>query len=266
MQATFKRHLLKFKVPGGTSRGVLMEKETWFLFLKDGLKRGIGECAIFRGLSSDDRPDYEIQLKLLCNQINMNNKVSLEILKNFPSIQMGYEMAVLSLNGKNSFELFPSKFTDGNESIPINGLIWIGEIDFMKAQIKQKIDEGFDCLKLKIGALPFEKELELLSEIRNEFSKDEMIIRVDANGGFSPDDVMDKLNKLANLDIHSIEQPIKANQRKRMSSICSKTPLPIALDEELIGVFDPLDRESLLDQVSPQYIILKPSQTNSITV
>lgn len=259
MEATYKKYLLKFKVPGGTSRGVLMEKETWFLFLKDGLKRGIGECAIFRGLSSDDRPDYEIQLKLLCNQINMNNKVSLEILKNFPSIQMGYEMAVLSLNGKNSFELFPSKFTDGTDSIPINGLIWMGEIDFMKAQIKQKIDEGFDCLKLKIGALPFEKELELLSEIRNEFSKDEMIIRVDANGGFSPDDVMDKLNKLANLDIHSIEQPIKANQRKRMSSICSKTPVPIALDEELIGVFDPLDRESLLDQVSPQYIILKPS-------
>tara|TARA_B100001057_G_C22825172_1_gene941101 strand:- start:443 stop:1477 length:1035 start_codon:yes stop_codon:yes gene_type:complete len=259
MEATYKRYLLKFKHPGGTSRGFLQEKETWFIFLKDGTKRGIGECGLFRGLSADDRPDYESKLKMLCNQININEKVSLEALKNFPSIQMGYEMAILSLKGKNPFELFPSKFTEGNESISINGLIWMGEIDFMKAQIKQKINEGFNCLKLKIGALPFEKELKLLEEIRNEFSMNQIIIRVDANGGFYPHDVMDKLIKLANLDIHSIEQPIRANQRISMSSICSNSPIPVALDEELIGIFDPLDRKKLLDQVSPQYIILKPS-------
>ena len=259
MEASYKRHVLKFKRPGGTSRGVLTEKETWFLYLRDGQKTGVGECGLFRGLSVDDLPDYEAHLKALCDQINEGKIVSEESLINFPSIQMGYEMAILSLRGKNSFELFPSPFTKGEDSIPINGLIWMGEVDFMKAQIREKIAQGFNCLKLKIGALDFATELELLTEIRREFSGEQMIIRVDANGAFVREDVMHKLEALADLDIHSIEQPVRVDQHQLMRELCSQTPIPIALDEELIGVFGRKDRESLLDKICPQYIILKPT-------
>ena len=159
----------------------------------------------------------------------------------------------------DTFELFTSSFTTSKDTIPINGLVWMGAIDFMKTQIREKIAQGYGCLKLKIGALEFSNELALLKEIRNEFSVDQMIIRVDANGGFSPHDVMDKLEALADLEIHSIEQPIKVNQHYVLSEICSKTPIPIALDEELIGVFDKKDREALLDTINPQFIVLKPS-------
>ena len=259
MKASYKRHLLKFINPGGTSRGVLTEKETWFLILKDGTKIGIGECGLFRGLSADDLPNFEFHLKNLCDRINRGETIDLGTLKNFPSLQMGFEMAVLSLRGDNPFELFPSSFTTSKDTIPINGLVWMGAIDFMKTQIREKIAQGYGCLKLKIGALEFSNELALLKEIRNEFSVDQMIIRVDANGGFSPHDVMDKLEALADLEIHSIEQPIKVNQHYVLSEICSKTPIPIALDEELIGVFDKKDREALLDTINPQFIVLKPS-------
>ena len=259
MKAHYKRYVLKFKRPGGTSRGILKEKESWFLFLTDGKKTGVGECGLFRGLSADDRPNYEDQLKHLCERINQNELVSVDSIQNFPSIQMGYEMALLSLKSQDPFQLFPSPFTRGAEKIPINGLVWMGDRSFMKAQIDQKIAQGFDCIKLKIGALDFDDEYSLLEEIRKYYDQEQMMLRVDANGAFAPSEVMDKLQSLADLEVHSIEQPIAAGQGHTMRDLCINSPLPIALDEELIGVIKKEDRSALLDKIMPQYLILKPS-------
>ena len=259
MKASYEKYILKFKRPSGTSRGLLKEKETWFLKLTDKDQFGIGECGMFRGLSVDDRPDFEDRLHELCHLINENQNIPPDFLKEFPAIQMGYETALLSFNAKNTFELFPSKFTRGEEDIPINGLVWMGDLTFMKEQISEKIAQGFRCIKLKIGALDFENEIELLKGIRSSFSKEKLILRVDANGAFQRSDIMDKLKKLSDLGIHSIEQPIAANQQEVMREVCAITPLPIALDEELIGCFDKADRAALLDKIKPQYIILKPT-------
>lgn len=259
MKASYEKYILKFKRPSGTSRGLLKEKETWFLKLTDKDQIGIGECGMYRGLSVDDRPDFEDRLHELCHLINENQNIPPDFLKEFPAIQMGYETALLSFNAKNIFELFPSKFTRGEEDIPINGLVWMGDLTFMKEQISEKIAQGFTCIKLKIGALDFENEIELLKGIRSSFSKEKLILRVDANGAFQRSDIMDKLKKLSDLEIHSIEQPIAANQQELMREVCAITPLPIALDEELIGCFDKADRAALLDKIKPQYIILKPT-------
>ena len=259
MKASYEKYILKFKRPSGTSRGLLKEKETWFLKLTDKDQFGIGECGMFRGLSVDDRPDFEDRLHELCHLINENQNIPPDFLKEFPAIQMGYETALLSFNAKNTFELFPSKFTRGEEDIPINGLVWMGDLTFMKEQISEKIAQGFRCIKLKIGALDFENEIELLKGIRSSFSKEKLILRVDANGAFQRSDIMVKLKKLSDLGIHSIEQPIAANQQEVMREVCAITPLPIALDEELIGCFDKADRAALLDKIKPQYIILKPT-------
>ena len=259
MKASYEKYILKFKRPSGTSRGLLKEKETWFLKLTDKDQIGIGECGMYRGLSVDDRPDFEDRLHELCHLINENQNIPPDFLKEFPAIQMGYETALLSFNAINTFELFPSKFTRGEEDIPINGLVWMGDLTFMKEQISEKIAQGFTCIKLKIGALDFENEIELLKGIRSSFSKEKLILRVDANGAFQRSDIMDKLKKLSDLEIHSIEQPIAANQQELMREVCAITPLPIALDEELIGCFDKADRAALLDKIKPQYIILKPT-------
>ncbi|MDA9679729.1 o-succinylbenzoate synthase [Flavobacteriaceae bacterium] len=259
MKAYFKRYILKFKSPGRTSRGVLTEKETWFLYLTDGNKTGVGECGLFRGLSVDDRPDYEDQLKGLCDLINQNQMVSLASLQAFPSIQMGYEMALLSLQSEDPYLIYPSGFVRGEEKIRINGLVWMGELSFMKTQIDDIIDQGFDCIKLKIGTLDFNQELSLLSGVRKYYDSEQIILKVDANGAFSPSEAPNKLKALSELDIHSIEQPIKAGQVDAMHQLCVNSPIPIALDEELIGVIDTKDRKLLLDAIMPQYLILKPS-------
>jgi o-succinylbenzoate synthase len=259
MKAHYKRYVLKFKRPGGTSRGVLTEKETWFLYLTEGNKIGVGECGLFRGLSADDRPDYEDQIKGLCDLINQNQMVSLASLQAFPSIQMGYEMALLSLQSDDPYVLYPSEFIRGKKKIRINGLVWMGELSFMKTQIDKIIDQGFDCIKFKIGALDFDQELSLLRGIRKHYDSQQMMLRVDANGAFSRSEAPNKLKALSELDIHSIEQPIKAGQLDAMHQLCVNSPIPIALDEELIGVIDTKDRKSLLDAIMPQYLILKPS-------
>ena len=259
MKAYYKRYVLNFKRPCGTSRGVLMEKETWFLFLTHGSKTGIGECGLFRGLSFDDRPDYEDQLKVLCKQINNKQVVDIKSLKLFPSIQMGLEMATLSLSSKDKFHLFPSDFTYGKARIPLNGLVWMGDSYFMKTQIQKSIDNGFTCIKLKIGALDFEEELSILNQIRKSYGPDQIMLRVDANGAFDSESAIEKLIALADLKIHSIEQPISINQHNAMRELCRKSPLPIALDEELIGVIETKDRKALLDDIMPHYLILKPS-------
>lgn len=259
MQAEYKKYVLNFKRPSGTSRGVLTTKETWFLKITNAGKIGIGECGILRGLSIDDRPDYEEKLQWVCDNINLGETMLWEELKEFPSIQIGVEMAFKSLYADHPFKLFPSAFTNEKATIPINGLIWMGEKTFMKSQIQEKIAQGFSCIKMKIGAIDFETELELLRYIRSEFSSEEIELRVDANGAFKPEDALDKLKRLSEFKLHSIEQPIKQGQREAMTNLCQKTPLPIALDEELIGVFNVTKKQELLQTLRPQFIILKPS-------
>lgn len=259
MKATYKKYILDFKRPSGTSRGVLTQKETWFIILKKDGKTGIGECGILRSLSIDDRPDYEDKLKWVCDSIHLGEQALWEALAEFPSIQFGVEMAFQSLKSKTPYLLFPSQFTKGGDSITINGLVWMGEEQYMKQQIEEKLQQGFNCIKLKIGAIDFQKELDLLRFIRSNFSADQIEIRVDANGAFSTTDALYKLNQIDKYQIHSIEQPIKQNQTDSMSELCKSTPLPIALDEELIGVFALENKQVLLQKIQPQYIILKPS-------
>lgn len=258
MKAFYHKYLLQFKKPSGTSRGIMTEKETWFIVLEENGKKGIGECGILRGLSADDREDYEEKLKWTCDNIHLGETVLWESLLEFPSIQIGIEMAFRSLQGENPYILFPSDFTNTTESITINGLVWMGESAFMKQQIEDKLADGFKCIKLKIGAIDFEKELELLHFIRSHFSPEEIEIRVDANGAFSIE-ALDKLNQLNQFQIHSIEQPIRKGNVLEMAKLCQETPFPIALDEELIGIFSFEEKEKLLKQINPQYIILKPS-------
>ncbi|KAA1245474.1 o-succinylbenzoate synthase [Aquimarina sp. RZ0] len=259
MNAAYYKHVLEFKRPGGTSRGVLKTKETWFIVISSEGKQGIGECGILRTLSIDDRPDYEEKLKWVCDNIQLGADTLWEALLAFPSIQFGVEIAFRSLQSQSPFVLFPSAFTDGFDSISINGLIWMGDEIFMKNQVKEKLDQGFSCIKLKIGAIDFNTELALLSYIRSQFSKESIELRVDANGAFSPEESITKLEQLSNYDLHSIEQPIRQGQYKAMKKLCKETPLPIALDEELIGVFEVTEKEKLLQTIQPQYIILKPS-------
>lgn len=237
----------------------MTEKETWFLFLENNGKKGIGECGILRTLSIDDRPDYEDKLKWVCANIHFGKDKLWDELIEFPSIQFGVEMAFLSLESQKPFELFPSAFTEGTDAMPINGLVWMGNQAFMKSQIEEKLAQGFNCIKLKIGAIDFDKELELLAAIRENFDAETIEIRVDANGAFAPEDALGKLIQLSDFQLHSIEQPIKANQIEAMHSLCQATPFPIALDEELIGVFGKDSKEALLKAIQPQYIILKPS-------
>lgn len=259
MIATYHKYILNFKQPSGTSRGILKTKETWFIILNSNEKQGIGECGILRGLSIDDRPDYEEKLQWVCKNIALGFDELTQHLIEFPSIQFGLEMAFKSLESDFEFELFPSEFTKGKASIPINGLIWMGTEDFMKQQIKAKIEAGFGCLKLKIGAIDFNTELQLLKSIRSEFTSKDIELRVDANGAFFAHEALEKLKQLSDFDLHSIEQPIKAGQFEHMQRLCELTPLPIALDEELIGVFSVTKKEELLQTINPQYIILKPS-------
>ena len=259
MQASYHKHLLNFKRPSGTSRGVLTTKETWFLIISCEGRRGIGECGILRSLSIDDRPDYEDKLKWVCNNIGLGSERLWEQLKEFPSIQFGVEMAFRSLDSKTPFLLFPSEFTKGERAIPINGLVWMGEKSFMKEQILQKISQGFSCIKLKIGAIDFKAELDLLKYIRTQFSSEDIELRVDANGAFSADEALDKLKQLSHYKIHSIEQPIKQGQFEAMASLCAETPIPIALDEELIGISSVTKKQEILQIIMPQYVIFKPS-------
>jgi len=259
LTAQYQKHILTFKRPSGTSRGVLKTKETWFLILKEKQRFGIGECGILRGLSIDDRPDYEEKLKWVCMNVHLGKEELYQKLTEFPSIQFGVETAFKSLESEKPFELYPSEFTRGNKSIAINGLVWMGDKTFMKQQIAEKLEKGFSCIKMKIGAIDFTEEITLLKSIRKEFSPSEVELRVDANGAFSSSEALEKLKILSELQLHSIEQPIKHGQWEEMAQLCEATPLPIALDEELIGVFSEEKKKQLLQIIKPQYIILKPS-------
>lgn len=259
MKANYKKYSLNFKTPSGTSRGVMSTKETWFIFIQNEGKQGVGECGILRGLSVDDRPDYEEKLKWTCANISLGLDTLLQDLIEYPSIQFGLETAFKSLACSNPYILFPSAFTTASAPITINGLVWMGSEAFMRAQIKEKIATGFSCIKLKIGAIDFQSELDILKSIRKEFSASDIELRVDANGAFLPEHALEKLKQLSEYQLHSIEQPIKPKQFEAMAELCEKTPLPIALDEELIGVFQIQEKAHILQTIKPQYIILKPS-------
>lgn len=257
MKASYLKYLLEFKRPSGTSRGVLLDKETFILEISENGNKGIGECAIFRGLSFDDRPDYEEKLNWLCENITQNPEILKEELKDFPSIWFGYEQAMQNLkNGEHLY--FPSEFTEGKAAITINGLIWMGDAVYMEEQIQEKLEKGFHCIKLKIG-VDWNSEHIILQKLREKFSKDQLELRVDANGGFNKEEAVTVLQQLADLHIHSIEQPIKAGHWDDMAELCATTPTPIALDEELIGITDLKEKKKLLETIQPQYIILKPA-------
>ncbi len=258
MKAYWKKRTLQFKQASGTSRGVLRTKDSYFLVVEENNKTGIGECGLLRGLSADDRPDYEAELNHLVQNINSPFAQLYGDLKEFPSIQFGLEMALKDLTSENHI-LFDTPFTRGKSRQPINGLIWMGTLDFMKEQVKQRLKEGFTVLKMKVGAVDFNEELKILETIRSEYNPGELELRVDANGAFETSEALTKLERLAKLHIHSIEQPLRKGQWDSMAQLCEKTPLPIALDEELIGVFEEQERRKLLQTIQPQYIILKPS-------
>ncbi len=262
LKASYKKYNLKFKFPAGTSRGIINEKDTFFLKLEDETTPGvfgIGECAPLQGLSIDSREDFESQLSNVCKLINEAAQIPSELeLEKFPSIEFGLETALLDLHNGGIRKIADTDFFNKKSPIAINGLIWMNTIENMKSQIKEKIESGFKCLKLKIGALDFEEEYNLLGLIRKEFPSD-LEIRVDANGAFSTDSALDKLNRLEKFKIHSVEQPIKAGQWGEMANLCAKSQVPIALDEELIGINTESGRKLMLQIIKPQYIVLKPT-------
>jgi o-succinylbenzoate synthase len=265
LNAHFYKHTLNFRFDAGTSRGVLKKKDSYFIKIYDSQSPetfGIGEAGPLFGLSLDFET-AEIKLKLICDLINGKGlevadlESIIESLDSFSSVKFALETALLNFKSKQTGLVFNNSFFEKSGPIAINGLIWMGDLDFMQSQIKEKINEGYSTIKLKIGAIDFEEELRLIKGIRSQFSENEMCIRVDANGAFSLADVEQKLHLLSDLQIHSIEQPIKAGQHEAMARLCEKNILPIALDEELIPNYD--RKEALLNEIKPQFIILKPS-------
>jgi len=262
LQLSYEPYTLKFKQPSGTSRGILKEKKIWLTTVWDSNNpaiKGKGECNPLVGLSIDDIPEYEEKLKQICDNFSDYQDGLYEKLIQFPSIYFGIEMALLDLKRGGQQIYFNTPLIKFNQPIKINGLIWMGEESFMLDQIEQKLAEGFKCLKMKIGAIDFEKEKSILASIRKRFNAEELELRVDANGGFSAEDALQKLKNLDQFDIHSIEQPIQQGQLKEMKQLCLESPIPIALDEELIGVLKREEKRELLESILPQYIILKPS-------
>ncbi|HPR31069.1 MAG TPA: o-succinylbenzoate synthase [Prolixibacteraceae bacterium] len=255
---SYQKIRLRFRSPAQTSRGIYENKISWMLSLSDGESIGVGECSLLPGLSIDDRPDFENRLDEFCRQINSGFFPSEQELTEFPSIRFGIETALLDLHNGGKRILFPSEFISGKKSIPINGLIWMGDKQTMRRQITEKIDRGFSCLKLKIGALNWSDEREVLAEIRRQFRRKDLTIRVDANGAYTFQKATEVLSELAEMQVHSIEQPLPKGRWKEMARLCREAPLPIALDEELIGLFPRKKKEELLDTLHPPYLIIKP--------
>lgn len=259
MRLDFCPYNLIFKKPAGTSRGVLTEKITCFLRLydeRDESQFGIGEAAVFPGLSPEADERYFYKLMELQANIAIGKTTDLT---RFPSLQMGLEQAIRDFSGGCRGVYFDSPFILGEKAIVINGLIWMGDYDAMIEQIEKKINDGFRCIKLKIGAIDWKSEVDMIEYIRKRFDRSKIEIRVDANGAFTMDNALPRLKRLADLDVHSIEQPIKAGNPSLMRFLCEVSPLPIALDEELIGKFTPTEKEAMLDEIKPAYIVIKPS-------
>jgi len=265
LKAYFKKYELQFRFNAVTSRGEMKFKHGYFLFIGDGINTGVGECSFIEGLSIDNLESYEATLQLLCQHIENTDSHPAPSLDGFPSIRFGWEMAKLDLEAKGTKILYQSDFTDGVKRIPINGLVWMGNKDFMLEQIRQKLQDGFRCIKVKVGAINFDDEIMLLDFIRQKFPADILELRLDANGAFKVGEVLKKLDILSKFHIHSIEQPVKQGQPELMKNVCSQSPIPVALDEELIDLKEATPTE-LLKFILPQYIILKPSLLGGIEV
>ena len=250
---------LHFKQPAGTSRGVYTTRKSWFVYLSDGQREGVGECAPLPDLSGDARPDYAEVLDNFCQSLCETGEIDYEAIRTYPSMLFGLETAVMDLKSKKQGVLFDTAFSRGEVGIPINGLVWMGNYDEMLQRMEEKLEKGFRCVKLKIGAIDFDQELDLVKRIRNRFSFHEVELRLDANGAFPYEEALYKLELLSQYAIHSIEQPIRQGQWAYMAELCRESPLPIALDEELIGVNDPEMKHHMLNIIKPRYIILKPS-------
>jgi o-succinylbenzoate synthase len=266
MKTTFTHLKLNFKRPAGTSRGIMQIKNSWLLELNDGINSGIGEISVIEGLSPDfiSIESFELKLSEICAEIEsgLDNMSSLE---NYPSIKFGFETAILDLQNGGKGIIFNNDFAKGEKKIPINGLIWMGDQQFLYEQVEQKLAEGFSTIKMKIGAIDFEQEIKILAAIRSKYSANQITLRVDANGAFTLQQARKVLDRLADLEIHSIEQPIEAGNWLEMKELCATTPIPIALDEELIGITKIQEKINLLDTIKPQYIILKPSLHGGIS-
>lgn len=250
-----------FQHPAGTSRGIYTERKSWMLEMtNDDLpgRKGIGECAPLPELSCDYIPEYEKTLRAVCDRFEQEGAIDYPMMRPYPSMLFGLETALLNLQSGSDI-LFDNDFSRGKVGITINGLVWMGDYDTMLRRIEEKLQQGFHCIKLKIGAIEFEKELDMVKRIRERFSHHEVQLRVDANGGFTFDEALYKLELLAQYAIHSIEQPIKAKQWGYMAELCRESPLPIALDEELIGINIPEMKAHVLNIIKPAYIVLKPS-------
>ncbi|MDB5282913.1 MAG: o-succinylbenzoate synthase [Bacteroidota bacterium] len=262
MKASFKKYQLQFTEPVLTSRGQMAFKNGYYLSITDGQNTGTGECSFIEGLSIDDLANYELVLEELCKSVEDRASDTFDLNK-FPSIKFGLETALLDLKNGGRKVLFENEFTKGKKLIPINGLVWMGNKDFMFQQINTKLEAGFKCIKIKVGAIDFDEELNLLEFIRQKFPADTVEIRLDANGAFNKADVFKKLDDLSKYNIHSIEQPVKQGQLELMKKICKNSPIPVALDEELINP-PGITPHELLSAIMPQYIILKPSLLGGI--
>lgn len=257
MKVTIEERVLHFKQPAGTSRGVYTKRQIWLVTASDGFAVGLGECAPLPDLSCDTRPDYGEVLRRFCDDVERTGRIDYEGMRDFPSMLFGLETALLAM--RNEKLLFDTAFSRGEVGIPINGLVWMGNYDEMLRRMEEKLEQGFRCVKLKIGAIDFEQELDLVKRIRDRFSYHEVELRLDANGAFPFEEALYKLELLSQYNIHSIEQPIKQGQWAFMAELCRESPLPIALDEELIGVNDREMKSHLLNVIKPAYIVLKPS-------
>lgn len=259
MRLAYAPYVLKFRNPAGTSRGVLHEKPTFFIKVfdeNDPSRFGIGECSVFPGLSPEADGNYGYKLVELLANMALGVETDLSC---HSSILLGLEQALRDFAGGCRHVYFPSDFTEGKSQIEINGLVWMGDFDQMIERIDEKVAAGFHCIKLKIGAIEWQKELDMISHIRERYTDSRLEIRVDANGGFSMDNALPRLKRLADMGVHSIEQPIPAGNPELMAFLCQVSPLRIALDESLIGVYHTEDKIRLLDEVCPAFIILKPS-------
>ena len=262
MRIDIEERLLHFKQPAGTSRGVYTTRRLWLVKVSDGETVGYGECAPLPQLSCDDIPNYADVLRRFCDEVERTGEIDYEAMRDYPSMLFGLETALLDVRCKKEDGrgfLFDTPFSRGEVGIPINGLVWMGTFEEMQQRIEEKLAQGFHCVKLKIGAIDFDAELELIKKIRSRYSHHEIELRVDANGAFPFEEALYKLELLSQYALHSIEQPIKAGQWSYMSELCRESPLPIALDEELIGVNDPDQKRQMLNIIRPRYIILKPS-------
>lgn len=261
---TITSKLLHFLQPAGTSRGVYNTRLSFYLKLTSDEQPnivGVGECATLPDLSCDAMPpnEYERKLRTFCDEYERTGVIDYEAMRAYPSMLFGLETAVAQFNAKGSLNFFNTPFGRGEEGIPINGLVWMGTFEEMFKRLEAKLKAGFRCIKIKIGAIDFDRELQLIRHIRSTFSRKDVELRVDANGGFTPEEALSRMEALVQYDIHSIEQPIKQHQWTEMARLCAATPLPIGLDEELIGVNERQKKIELLDTIRPQYIVLKPS-------